>query len=137
VNRNASLGSVASKNGVGEVDATYGRTAGARRSLVAGEVRLPKIDTAGPLSDVATEGGSLAQLWGEAFQDRLDEERPTDAHLGLACHAGEGCGRADPQASVSLDLHGGEVRGVREVDHPRGPFHVQLHEIEKASAARK
>jgi hypothetical protein len=110
------------------------RTAAAGRAFVARRRGVVEIPAARPLQQVAAGRGHVAQLLRSARQDRARQQRVAALDHRVVRKIAVRHERADPQAAVRRFLDPLE-RQLRDVDQPRRPFDVLLHQVDQIGAA--
>src|SRR5215510_3337933 len=120
---------------VAAVDALDRRAAAAGLAFVAWRGRVVEIEATRPLQKVAPGRGHVAQLRRGAGEDRAAQHGIARLDLRVIGEIAVGNQRADPQAAIGrrLDL---AQRQMRDVDQPRWPRDVLLHQIDQIGAAR-
>ena len=108
--------------------------AAARLALIAGRRGVVEVRAARALQEIAAGRGHVAQLRRSAGEDRARQQRIALGDQRVVGEVGIRHQRADAQAAVRGLLDGLE-RQPRNVDQPRRPLDVLLHQIDQVGAA--
>ena len=111
-----------------------GGATAARLALIARRRGVVEVIAARALQEIAAGRGHVAQLRRGAGKDRARQQRIARGDRGVIGEVGIRNERADAQAAIRRLLDGLE-RQARNVDQPRRPFDVFLHQIDQIGAA--
>ena len=119
---------------VHSVEAIYGRAAAARLALVTGRRGVVEIVAARPLQEITAGRSHIPQLLRGAGEDGAAEHWIALLDERMIGEIGIRHERADAHTAVRgfLDL---VQRQPRDVDQPRGPFDIFLHQVDQVGAA--
>ena len=130
--RNAVL--AGTEDGVHAVEPVARGAAAAGLALIAGRRRVVEVIAARALQKIAAGRCHVAQLLRCAGEDRAGEQRIALCDQRVIGEVGVRHQRADAQAAVRGFLDGLE-RQPRNVDQPRRPFDILLHQVDQVGAA--
>jgi hypothetical protein len=116
------------------VDARNRRAAAPRLALVARHRGVVEIEAACPLQQIAAGRRHVAQLLRGAREDRARQQRIAAFHDRVIGKVGIRHQRADLQTAGRRFLHRLE-RQVSDVDQPRRPLDLLLHQVDQIGAA--
>ena len=130
--RNAGL--AGAENGMHAIEPGDGGAAAAGLALITGRCGVVKVIAAGALQEIAAGRGHVTQLRRGAGEEGAAQHWIALGDQGVIGEVRIRHQRADAQAAVAGLLDGLE-RQARNVDQPRRPLDVFLHQIDEVGAA--
>ena len=122
------------ENGMHAIEAGNRGAAAARLALIAGRRGVVEVIAAGALQEIAAGRGHVAQLRRSAGEEGAAQHWIAFGYQRVIGEVGVRHQRADAQAAV-IGLLDAFERQVRNVDQPRWPLDVFLHQIDQVGAA--